>query len=245
VLFVPSWWILFLIPPTYAADCDLNGIDDVADIEAGGSADCNGNGVSDLCETVPLVFAEDGEPLIFSGLPQRVTSGDLDGDGRTDLLVGNWQDTLGVEARLSIFFNRSGRDFAPELALETTGLSETELADVDADGDLDIVTVAGGVLGIYANDSSGGFGGQIQEGALEVASSPGMRELAVVDVDSDGRLDLLTLNGTEGALAHCGWPYRCSRVFRPRRRRSCRSRRRGESRAPELAANRARERLAE
>ena len=72
-----------------AQDCDRNGVDDAADIQAGTSADCNQNGTPDVCEIVPLVFGTIGEPLASVGAPQLLTSEDLDGDGRDELYVAS------------------------------------------------------------------------------------------------------------------------------------------------------------
>ena len=144
-------------PALLAQDCNLNGANDAGDIKAGVSEDCNGNGIPDVCEIVPLAFGTIGDRPDVGGDPQVVTSADLDGDGLRDVALGTWLDRRGSEARLSIFFNRGAGTFAPELAFETTELSAVEIADVDSDGDLDLVTQRGGGLDVYPNDGMGGF----------------------------------------------------------------------------------------
>jgi hypothetical protein len=175
-----------------AQDCNLNGIADADDIEAGVSEDCNADGVPDACEVLPLVFAEIDEPVGYSGSPQVMVSDDFDGDGFSDLALGAWQDDEGMESRLSTFFNRGDGTFAPGIAFESAHLWALESADIDADGDLDLVTANGDRLRIYRNDQGGDRGDFSTP--LEVATSPETRSLKVADVDLDGRLDLVTLN---------------------------------------------------
>ena len=60
VLILSLAWISL---PLLAQDCNLNGVDDAADIKAGVSEDCNANGVPDACDVVPLTFGTLGDPL--------------------------------------------------------------------------------------------------------------------------------------------------------------------------------------
>jgi hypothetical protein len=172
----------------HAADCDLNGVEDAADIEAGTSQDCNSNGVPDACDIVPLTFGTVGDPVTFAGEPQGLELGDLDGDGHRDL-------TIGTDAGVSIFFRRGDGEFSPGPVLEIAELAAVEAADLDADGDLDLVTASAEALQVYPNDGSG-----VLDAALQVVSVPGTSRLLVVDIDLDSAPDLVTLNPSQGTV---------------------------------------------
>jgi hypothetical protein len=188
-------WLMFLSVSAVAQDCDVNGTRDSTEIRSGAAEDCNENGIPDVCEFVPLLFGEIGEQPAARGAPQVVSSGDLDGDGLSDVVVGGWEDAEGALSTLNIFFNRGGGEFAPALVIETTNLSALESADLDADGDVDLVTAGGDALRLYANDG-GEFGRR-----LDVATPPGTVGLRVVDIDLDGKPDLVTLNPGEGNVS--------------------------------------------
>jgi len=122
--------------------------------------------------------------------------GDLDGDGRPDLVVAG-----AVVGQVSVYQNLSTggalgpNTFGPriDLPLEGTPRSVT-LADVDGDGKLDIVVADTGLnqILIYRNLSSGGllttnsFAAPV---ALNVG--PDTRYVRVADLDGDGRPDLI------------------------------------------------------
>ena len=196
LLAVPFFFLFSSTLPLRAQDCDVNGVRDATEIASGASEDCNENGIPDACEFVPLVFGEIGERPVPRGGPQAMTSGDLDGDGLSDLVVSGWEDAEGTLSTLNIFFNRGGGAFTSALVIETSSLFALEAADLDSDGDLDLVTTNGDRLRIYPNDRVGEVGelGRL----LEVSTPPGTEELLVADVDLDGRPDLVTLNPGEG-----------------------------------------------
>jgi hypothetical protein len=71
------------------------------------------------------------------------------------------------------------------------GFREVATADIDADGDLDLLAVSGSNIAIRLNDGKGNF-----SGTNSVPSIGGVtfRTLTVGDVDGDGDLDLITSN---------------------------------------------------
>ena len=83
--------ILFALYPggVRAQDCNRNGVDDATEIAAGEAFDCNDNGLPDGCENVPLEFRLGDRAIEVERPPQAVASGDLNGDGVSDLLTGN------------------------------------------------------------------------------------------------------------------------------------------------------------
>ena len=174
----------------HGQDCDVNDVADAVEIEAGSKNDCNSSGIPDICELVPLVFGEGGEP-------QAAIAGDLDGDGRSDLVVASAQGADG--STLSVFFGQATGDLAPGFTLEARAVTALEAIDLDADGNLDLVTAHGDVVRIHPGDAMGGFAEP-----LEVATAPGTEGLLVADMNLDGRPDLITLDPTAGTVDW--WP---------------------------------------
>jgi hypothetical protein len=114
---------------------------------------------------------------------------DLNGDGAADLLTGN----IGTN-RVLINDGRGGfRDETAE-RWPQDGESRTqdlELADVDGDGDLDVIVGNEGQNQLFLNDD--GRLVDVTERSLPVRGDE-TREIRAVDVDADGDLDLVVAN---------------------------------------------------
>ncbi|MCH7475468.1 MAG: VCBS repeat-containing protein, partial [Gemmatimonadetes bacterium] len=120
-----------------------------------------------------------------------VALGDVDGDGWVDVYftrltgpnalyrnLGNW--------RFEDITDRAGVAAADRYS---TG---TVLADVDGDGDLDLlVTALGGPNALFVNDGTGTFSERSDAG---LASTYGSHSLTMADIDADGDLDLYITN---------------------------------------------------
>ncbi|MFT5679703.1 MAG: hypothetical protein ACI8RZ_000608 [Myxococcota bacterium] len=127
-------------------------------------ADVDGDGDLDAFlgrqwETADNILINDGAGAFsITTLPESSTSpsggvfGDLDGDGDLDLVVGRVQESPDPEfiiageehgEGLDLYFNDGSGDFSLDnsslpTSLETAMVWETELLDVDLDGDLDL-----------------------------------------------------------------------------------------------------------
>ncbi|WP_035562859.1 FG-GAP-like repeat-containing protein [Hymenobacter sp. IS2118] len=131
-----------------------------------------------------------GTTLNVGSTPRSLTTGDVDGDGDLDLIIANDVSPGVVQVRLN---NGSGTGFtsAPDVATAGFPIGPT-LADVDHDGDLDLLVgsrLTAGTVSVRLNNGSGTFSGT---GAVSVGSSP--FDLALADLNGDGNLDLAAVN---------------------------------------------------
>jgi len=139
----------------------------------------------------PVVFPTGNDPR---GLAVR----DLDGDGRPELIVGNWADST-----VSIFHNTGAggittNTFAPAVTFATgpnpQGLA---VADLDGDGQPDIVTAdsanfsGDGSRSVSVLRNLSTLGNIAFATNVDYPGLPASYHLAIGDLDGDGKLDLV------------------------------------------------------
>ncbi len=143
----------------------------------------------------PTITASDFDPKIDiapGNWPYQVQLGDIDGDGKSELVVANR-----ASYSVSVFRNISTSgsiNFAPKVdfatAQEPRGLT---LADIDGDGKLDISTTGGNLnqvaFTVLRNTSTSGTIGFAPK--VETNTATATYSVASADVDSDGKIDLI------------------------------------------------------
>jgi hypothetical protein len=163
-----------------------------------------------------VAFNEEGRTQAGMG----VDAGDVDGDGRLDIIVTNLSREanslfLGGVEQFTYGTRRAGL-YEPSFKVLGFGV---HMADVDNDGDLDLVVVNGDVLDnvesiddgltwrqpgqVFLNDGTGRFLELAPDRVGDLALPRVGRGSMLLDYDDDGRQDLLvSYNGDRARLYH-------------------------------------------
>lgn len=121
-----------------------------------------------------------------------VALGDFDGDGLVDIYLARIEGPNALYRNLG---NWRFQEVAAERGVAAPDRFSTGavFADVDGDGDLDLlVTALGGPNALFLNDGTGHFTELTAEAGL--ASDRGSTTMTLADVDGDGDLDLYVAN---------------------------------------------------
>lgn len=127
-------------------------------------------------------------PMRPGAAPSSVAAGDLDGDGRTDLLITNSED--GTVALLA--GDGAGGWTAIRVIPAGENPVDVALGDLDHDGDLDaaIANHETDYVTLLANDGTGRLA-PFEGSPLRLDLAPHPHAVELSDLDGDGRLDLL------------------------------------------------------
>jgi hypothetical protein len=135
----------------------------------------------------------------YSGVTRSVATGDLDGDGDIDLIIGDINGPENGGAQIAVIENLGDEEFAPDVKYSIGGNSphNVDLGDIDGDGDLDILAVSwltGSVMKLL-NDGTG-----VMSDAEEILAVTSAYWGDPADLDQDGDLDYAVTDRTGVAL---------------------------------------------
>ncbi len=132
-----------------------------------------------------------GSPFAVGAQPSALASGDLNGDGRIDMVTANFSDNT-----ITVLLNQGQGVFQPAPGSPIgVGFSPAAVGIGNLNGDnfpdLVVVNALSNYLTVLVGNGQGGFSPGMGS-PLAVGNGP--RALAIADVNNDGRLDLVVGN---------------------------------------------------
>jgi len=183
-------------------------------------SDVDGDGDQDLYVASAGVMLNDGtghfrlQPMRWHGpelgLDERAyveggCFGDLDGDGRADLYlaVDREVDFAASPPANELFLNVGSGSFRlvsdpPGCLADTNHAEGVALADLDNDGDLDVFVGNRGGTSVYCRNLGGFDFERVVDSPFSALLPAGLAGIAVLDMNSDGALDLFQLLDKDG-----------------------------------------------
>ena len=173
---------------------DLDGDGDPDALSASSTADtiawyANADGAGSFTAPMSLSTTADGA--------RSVATGDLDGDGDLDVLSASFDDDT-----VAWYENTVGDgSIWTATAITTTadGAMTAQPADLDGDGDLDVVAASRNddTVAWYKNTGSGVFAGPLVISTV----ADGARSVVAADLDDDGDLDVVAASSEDDTIA--------------------------------------------
>ena len=135
--------------------------------------------------------------------PYSVVIGDLDGDGKPDLVVGR-SGSISVFRNISTNGSITSGSFAPKVDFYSGGSNySVAIGDLDGDGKPEIVatTSASTVSVLHNTSTSGTINSSSFASLVEYPIGLGSSSVAIGDLDGDGKLDLVVTNMGSGNIS--------------------------------------------
>jgi hypothetical protein len=148
----------------------------------------------------------DQEPFTAGTTPSSVAIGDIDGDGKPDLMLANYgSNTVSVYRSTSSSGAITAGSFAAQVTFATgTQPRSVAIGDIDGDGkpDLAVANQGTNTVSVFRNTSSSG---SITTGSfashITFATGIGPQSVAIGDIDGDGKPDLAIANNASNTVS--------------------------------------------
>lgn len=121
--------------------------------------------------------------------------GDVDGDGRVDLVFS----TMATKRLVVAFGDGAGRFNATLAAATPEAMMAVAVGDADGDGDADVATAGDGVW-LWARGRGASSRTWAPASPVRVATYKGTHSVALADVDGDGGADVVVASQGDGGL---------------------------------------------
>jgi formylglycine-generating enzyme required for sulfatase activity/outer membrane protein assembly factor BamB len=140
------------------------------------------------------------------GSPYNAAIGDIDGDGKPDLVVTNGSDnTVSVLRNTSASGSITASSFAPKVDFATgTTPWDVAIGDMDGDGKSDIIVTnnLSNTVSVLRNiSSSGSITASSFAPKIDFTTGAGPSNVAIRDMDGDGKSDIIVTNNLSNTVS--------------------------------------------